>query len=271
MDKGFTQSDIRVFAERTIIVLYFSLRLSRDCLLQSLNNFNFQEAKGPCNQTKKNREKLGKTFPKMPLHPLLEPGEETPRDWLQASCTLYVLSCTREINFSWLCLSSCTAQMKAQHGSKHLSSHLGMNSGANCNLDSRNYKFSVSHIYKLIGQQTSLLPAIIKIKHLFSLSVQSGSGQQHPGAAGGDPTLLVWEHLGQKCWRRARHPLLLGSIHQSAETAQGIFQTRAGFGAPQPHVSWSHPTALGGKWSTEASSSSRAGQAWPEIEHSWFP
>lgn len=124
-----------------------------------------------------------------------------------------MLFCTREINFSWLCLSSCTAQMKAQHGLQQLSSQLGMNSGANCALDGRNYKFSVSHIYKLIGQQTSLLLAIIKIKHLFCLSIQSGSGtdlQQHPRANGEDPTLQVWEHLGQKCWRRARHPLLLG-------------------------------------------------------------
>lgn len=57
--------------------------------------------------------------------------------------------------------------MKAQHGLQQLSSKLGMNSGANCALDGRNYKFSVSHIYKWIGQQTSLLLAIIKIKHLF--------------------------------------------------------------------------------------------------------
>lgn len=172
--------------------------------------------------------------------------------------------------------------MKAQRGSQQLSSPLGMHSGANCALDSRNYKFSVSHTYKVMGQQACLLPAIIKIKCLFGLSIQSAQGQTCSS---------IQEQMGeiQHYWfgniwvrnagRKARLPWGAGvkSAHKSAETAQGIPQNRAGLGDPQPHVSpWSHPTALGEAWpnsegkqnKTEASSSSRAGQPWPEIEHS---
>lgn len=168
-----------MFAEWAIILQYFSPRLTRDCFW-ALNNFSFQEAKGPCNQTKKDKETGRKiTFPKSwlwrqkkPLHPLLEPGEETPRDPSGKLHTLCVVLYNRNQIFLTIVSLYSTDESTAW-----LSSQLGMNSGANRALDSRNYKFSVSHTCKVIGQQTSLFLAIIKIKPLFSPSIKSAQGQ----------------------------------------------------------------------------------------------
>lgn len=86
----------------------------------------------------------------------------------------------------------------------------------------------------------------------FSLGIQSGSGD----SLAGQPPRSNWGRCIQRSssghiWvrntgERPNTPHGPRSTHKPAEMAQGILPLAAGFGDPQPCVSWAHPTAVGG-------------------------